>query len=68
MVWRVPYPTGGPPVPTLFWALALLAFERWFDSILAISNTPPNLQYPPSLNWPHSPEALAGYRSSPKAR
>ena len=22
MVWRVPYPTGGPPVPTLFWALA----------------------------------------------
>ena len=37
MVWRVPYPTGGPPVPTLFWALALLVLEGWFGSILVVS-------------------------------
>ncbi len=29
MVWRAPFSTGGPPVPTLFWALAFLALERW---------------------------------------
>jgi hypothetical protein len=64
VVWRVPYPTGGPPVPTSFRALAFLAFERWFGLVPSLCSPFP----PPPLSWPHRPEALAGYWSSPKAR
>jgi hypothetical protein len=42
VVWRVPYPTDGPPVPTSFRALAFLAFERWFGPLLVFSFVSPS--------------------------